>query len=115
MIKYLIDFLKNKNIEDKEVFKYLKCSNGEAEMLKYLTREYVEGSYEVLVLDVLKDIFGEIKTWVDGEIEAKRFRITDNNFRAFLGNKIEERLGSLSDSNSHLSKFPGNGELFFNQ
>ena len=70
---------------------------------------------EDVLRDVVKDIFGEIKTWVDSEIEAKRFRITDNNFQAFLGNKIEERLGTLTTTNSYLNEFPGNGELFFNR
>ena len=31
------------------------------------------------------------------------------------GNKIGEVLGSLSNTNSHLSKFPENGDLFLNQ
>ena len=74
-------------------------------------REQVED----VLRNVVKDIFGEIKTWVDGEIEAKRFRITDNNFQAVLGNKIGAVLGSLSNTNSHLSKFPENGQLFLNQ
>ena len=83
------------------------------------TWNYIEENHRELVEDVLrnvvKDIFGEIKTWVDGEIEAKRFRITDNNFQAVLGNKIGAVLGSLSNTNSYLSKFPENGQLFLNQ
>ena len=84
-----------------------------------LTWNYIQENHREQVEDVLrtvvKDIFGEIKTWVDGEIEAKRFRITDNNFQAVLANKIETILGSLSNTNSHLSKFPENGQLFLNQ
>ena len=101
--------------------KYEALMNHIFEQLRLdaITWNYIEENhreqFEDVLRNVVKDIFGEIKTWVDGEIEANRFRITDNNFQAFLGNKIEERLGSLSDSNSHLSKFPGNGELFFNQ
>ena len=103
--------------------KYKTLMNNIFEQLQSdpTTWKYIEeeennrAQVEDVLRNVVKDIFGEIKTWVDGEIEAKRFRITDNNFRAFLGNKIEERLGSLSNSNSYLSKFPGNGELFFNQ
>ena len=83
------------------------------------TWNYIEENHRELVEDVLrnvvKDIFGEIKIWVDGEIEAKRFRITDNNFQAFLGNKIGEVLSVSTDAGSYLTKFPGNGELFFNQ
>ena len=101
--------------------KYETLMNNILEQLRLdvTTWNYIEENHREQVEDVLrnvvKDIFGEIKTWVDGEIEAKRFRITDNNFQAFLGNKIEEVLGSLSNTNSHLSKFPENGQLFLNQ
>jgi len=101
--------------------KYETLMNNILEQLRVdtLTWNYIEENHRELVEDVLrnvvKDIFGEIKTWVDGEIEAKRFRITDNNFQAFLGNKLREVLGSLSNTNSHLSKFPENGQLFLNQ
>jgi len=83
------------------------------------TWNYIQENHREQVEDVLrnvvKDIFGEIKTWVDGEIEAKRFRITDNNFQAVLAAKIGTILGTLSNPNSHLSKFPENGQLFLNQ
>jgi hypothetical protein len=101
--------------------KYETLMNNILEQLRVdtLTWNYIEENHREQVEDVLrnvvKDIFGEIKTWVDGEIEAKRFRITNNNFQAVLGNKIGEVLGSLSNTNSHLSKFPENGQLFLNQ
>ncbi len=57
MIAYLIDFLENSNIEDTSVFKYLKCSTDEAKILRYLSEQYVQGSVEVLVVDILKDNF----------------------------------------------------------
>ena len=101
--------------------KYETLMNNILEQLRLdaLTWNYIEENHREQVEDVLrnvvKDIFGEIKTWVDGEIEAKRFRITDNNFQAVLGNKIGAVLGSLSNTNSHLSKFPENGQLFLNE
>jgi hypothetical protein len=101
--------------------KYETLMNNILEQLRLdtLTWNYIEENHREQVEDVLrnvvKDIFGEIKTWVDGEIEAKRFRITDNNFQAVLGNKIGAVLGSLSNTNSYLSKFPENGQLFLNQ
>ena len=101
--------------------KYETLMNNILEQLRVdtLTWNYIEENHREQVEDVLrnvvKDIFGEIKTWVDGEIEAKRFRITDNNFQAVLGSKIGEVLGSISNTNSHLSKFPENGQLFLNQ
>jgi len=100
--------------------KYEALTNNILEQLRLdaTTWNYIEENHRELVEDVLrnvvKDIFGEIKTWVNDEISAKRFRITDNNFQAVLGNKIEEVLGSLSNTNSHLSKFPENGQLFLN-
>ena len=57
MISLLIDFLENENIENTKVFKYLKCSTDEAKILRYLSEQYVRGSVEVLVIDVLKDNF----------------------------------------------------------
>ncbi len=59
MIKYLIDFLENKDVEKSEVFKYLNCSKNEANILKYLTKEYTQGSLDISVVDILKEIFGE--------------------------------------------------------
>ena len=100
--------------------KYETLMNNILEQLRLdaTTWNYIEENHRELVEDVLrnvvKDIFGEIKTWVNDEISAKRFRITDNNFQAFLGNKLREVLGSLSNTNSHLSKFPENGQLFLN-
>ena len=101
--------------------KYETLMNNILEQLRLdtLTWNYIEAHHREQVEDVLrnvvKDVFGEIKTWVDGEIEAKRFRITDNNFQAVLADKIGTILGSLSNTNSHLSKFPENGQLFLNQ
>ena len=57
MINYIIDFLENENIEDSDIFKYLKISVNEAKILKYLTKEYVEGRVDTLVVDLLKNSF----------------------------------------------------------
>ena len=81
---------------------------------RYIEENHQE-QFETVLRNVVKDIFSEIKTWVNEEADAKRFRITDTKFQAFLGNKIGEVLGSLSNTNSHLSKFPENGDLFLNQ
>ena len=59
MINYIIDFLENENIENSDVFKYLKISIDEAKILRYLTKEYVEGSIDTLVTDLLKNNFEE--------------------------------------------------------
>ena len=57
MINYIIDFLENKNIENSDIFKYLKVSIDEAKILRYLTKEYVEGIVDTLVTDLLKNNF----------------------------------------------------------
>jgi len=59
VINYIIDFLENEKIENSDVFKYLKTSLDEAKILKYLTKEYVEGSIDTLVTDLLKNNFEE--------------------------------------------------------
>ncbi len=59
MINYVIDFLENDKIENSEVFKYLKISIEEAKILRYLTKEFVEGSIDTLVTQLLKNNFEE--------------------------------------------------------
>lgn len=58
-MKYLIDFLDNKNIEKTEVFMYLKCTKEEALILQYLVQQYIRGSIEINASEVLSEIFGQ--------------------------------------------------------
>ncbi|MDX1808500.1 MAG: ATP-binding protein [Sulfurospirillaceae bacterium] len=65
-MQYLIDFLENKNIQDSKIFGYLKCSIEEALILKYLAKNYINGSSEVMVLEILKDVFSnEYQKYLD--------------------------------------------------
>lgn len=57
-MKILIDFLQNKNIEESQIFAQLKCSVNEALMLQNLAKKYMEGQDDVLVLELLSDLFG---------------------------------------------------------
>ncbi len=57
MLKYLIDFLENEKIEESKIYSSLKCSVAEAQILRYLVKEYVAGNTEVLAVDLLKEIF----------------------------------------------------------
>jgi len=59
MINYIIDFLENENIENSDIFKYLKVSIDEAKILRYLTKGYVEGIVDTIVTDLLKNNFEE--------------------------------------------------------
>ena len=58
-MRYLVDFLENKDIAKSKVYEYLKCSLDEAIILKYLTKELIEGNPQVIVLELLKDLFLE--------------------------------------------------------
>jgi SpoVK/Ycf46/Vps4 family AAA+-type ATPase len=60
-LKILIDFLQAKNIEASEIFVHLKCSPAEALMLQYLAKQYMEGQDDVLVLDLLQDLYKKEK------------------------------------------------------
>jgi len=58
-VRYLVDFLENKDIAKSKVYEYLKCSLEEAIILKYLTKELIEGNPQAIVLELLKDLFLE--------------------------------------------------------
>ena len=57
-MKALINFLQTKQIEQSEIFHHLKCNNTEALMLQYLSQQYMQGQDDVLVLDLLQDLYG---------------------------------------------------------
>lgn len=54
---YIIDFIEQKNIQNSKIFSQLKCSEDEAKILSFLLREYISGSVEFTVLEVLIAIF----------------------------------------------------------
>ena len=56
-MKTLVDFLEAKKIEKSEIFVHLKCSKSEAQMLQYLAKRYMQGQDDVLVLDLLQDMY----------------------------------------------------------
>lgn len=59
-MRYLIDFLENPSIEKTLVFTHLKCSLDEAVALRYMSTQYVSGSVDVSVSEVLLEL-GEQK------------------------------------------------------
>lgn len=58
-LQYLIDFLESNRIEKSKIYDQLKCSMEEAKILKQMTQNYVQGSIEVVVSEVLISLFGE--------------------------------------------------------
>ena len=56
-MKILVDFLQNKNIEESQIFAQLKCSANEALMLQNLAKKYMQGQDDVLVLELLNELF----------------------------------------------------------
>ncbi len=57
MLKTIIDFLETKEIENSQIFSHLKCTKTEAMMLRLLSKKYVEGQDDVLVIELLQDLF----------------------------------------------------------
>ncbi|MDD2651488.1 MAG: ATP-binding protein [Sulfurimonas sp.] len=57
----LINFLEAKDVEKATVFAQLKCSKTEAQLLQSLAKRYVTGEDDVVVFDLLKEIYGEKK------------------------------------------------------
>jgi len=60
-LRYLIDFLETKTVENSIIFEHLKSTKQEAILLKEITQQYISGSVEVVVLDTLVTQFGDKK------------------------------------------------------
>jgi len=56
-LKTLVNFLSEKKIEKSDIYIHLKCSVTEAEMLQYLAKKYMQGQDDVLVLELLQDLY----------------------------------------------------------
>ena len=56
-MKTLVNFLNQKQIEKSDIFIHLKCSVTEAEMLQYLAQKYMQGQDDVLVLELLEELY----------------------------------------------------------
>ncbi len=56
-MKTLINFLQTQKIENSEIFIHLKCDKAEAIVLQYLTKKYLQGQDDVLVLDIIQDLY----------------------------------------------------------
>lgn len=57
-MKVLVGFLNIKDVTKSVIYEHLKCSKEEAKILQYVAKKYVDGAEDVLVLDLLQDIYG---------------------------------------------------------
>ena len=58
-MKTLVNFLNTKDVEKSDIFIHLKTSVAEAEMLRYIAQKYVDGQEDVLVLNLLQDLYSD--------------------------------------------------------
>jgi len=56
-LKTLVDFLETQKIESTTIFPHLKCNSTEAETLRYLAKKFMQGEDDILVLDLLNDLY----------------------------------------------------------
>ena len=56
-MKTLVEFLEIKKIEKSKIFPHLKCNITEALMLQYLAKKYMQGEDDILVLQLLQDMY----------------------------------------------------------
>jgi len=56
-LKNLINFLTQKEIEKSDIFVHLKCNSAEARMLQHLVQQYMLGQEDVLVLELLQELY----------------------------------------------------------
>lgn len=50
-------FLESETVSEVEIFAHLKCSEEEAKVLQYLTKQYIMGNDNLLVVDILGEFF----------------------------------------------------------
>ena len=60
-MKTLVNFLSEKKIDKSSIFEHLKCTSSEAIMLQYLARKYMQGQDDILVLELLEDLYNTKK------------------------------------------------------
>jgi len=56
-LKNLVNFLSKKDVIKTDIYIHLKCSKTEAEMLQYLAKMYMQGQDDVLVLEMLQELY----------------------------------------------------------
>jgi SpoVK/Ycf46/Vps4 family AAA+-type ATPase len=59
LLKFLINFIENKELTNTEIYPHLKCEKGEAEILKLLTQKFIAGQDDYIVVDLLQELYGD--------------------------------------------------------
>ncbi len=57
-MKYLVDFIENKNVEQTEIFAQLKCEAEEAKVLQLMARRFINAQEESMVTELLTELYG---------------------------------------------------------
>ena len=57
-MKNVINFIENEDVVKSELFAQLKCSEAEVKILQQLVKKYLQGNEDMLVLEVLQDLYG---------------------------------------------------------
>jgi len=71
-LKTLVNFLNTKDVAKSDIFIHLKTSVAEAEILRYIAQKYVDGQEDVLVLNLLQDLYeGKSYAHLDHLVEVK--------------------------------------------
>ena len=71
-MKTLVNFLNTKDVAKSDIFIHLKTSVAEAEILRYIAQKYVDGQEDVLVLNLLQDLYeGKSYAHLDHLVEVK--------------------------------------------
>ena len=58
-MKNVIDFIETKDVEATLLYPQLKCSVDEAKILQFMSKRYIQGSEEIVVLEIMQDLYGE--------------------------------------------------------
>ena len=72
-MKHLINFIEAKDVSKTSIYKHLKCTKGEAQLIQYTCRRYVKGLEEVPVLEMLQDNFPQ-----EGYAYLKKLELVKN-------------------------------------
>jgi hypothetical protein len=56
-MKYVTDFLNQKDTSKSMIFEQLKCEKEEADILQFILKQYILGSDNILITDVLSELF----------------------------------------------------------
>ena len=71
-MKTLVNFLNTKDVEKSDIFIHLKTSVPEAKVLRYIAQKYIDGQEDVLVLNLLQDLYSaERYEHLDHLVEVK--------------------------------------------